>query len=189
MPALPDIEQLGWIGAASHDLGDLIDIQTGVALTVLALAVGGIHGGGDLADLGALFGIRGRRKCETDLQQVELSNLIRWHGESVELLGLLGQTNSFIAGALAGRSGESLGVIGDEVFLDPGSPAGFDAEIVQLHFRGIEKFLGVGGGGLGLAATGQESEDGWNSETQDKRSHRGMITRRPVFISEARRSS
>ena len=74
--------------------------------------------------------------------------------DAVELLGLLGQADGFIAGALAGGGGKRLGVVGDEVFLNPFGAAGLDAEVVELHLRVVEKFLGVVGGGLGLAAAG-----------------------------------
>ena len=91
-------------------------------------------------------------------------------------LACFGHADGFIAGALAGGGGKRLGVVGDEVFLNPGSAAGLDAEIVQLHFRVVEKFLGVVGGGLGLRLQPvRTQQNGWNSDTQDERSHRVMI--------------
>jgi len=95
------------------------------------------------------------RQGELGFQQIQFAGRIGGGLHAVELLGLLGQANGFIAGALAGGGGKRLSVIGDEVFLDPGRAAGLDAEIVQLHFGVVEKFFGVGGGGLGLSAAGQ----------------------------------
>ena len=87
-------------------------------------------------------------------QEVQLAGGIGGHLHAVELLGLLGQTDGFIAGALAGGGGKRFGVVGDEVFLDPFGAAGLDAEIVEFHLRVVEEFLGVVGGGLGLRTAG-----------------------------------
>ena len=102
---------------------------------------------------------------------------------AVELLGLFGEADRFIAGALAGGGGKRFGVVGDEVFLDPFGAAGLDAEIVEFHLGVVEEFLGVVCSGLGLAASDEESENGGNSDTQDERSHRAMIPSSPDPIS------
>src|SRR6476620_12096166 len=108
MPAFPDVEKLGWIGAVGHDFGDLIDIQAGVALAVLALSVGVIHGGCEIVNLLTLFWVGRWRQSKANLQQIHLASLIRWQRHAVELLGLFGQANGFVTRALCGCRGKSL---------------------------------------------------------------------------------
>ena len=125
-----------------------------IVLAVLALAVSGVERGRDLAHFGAFLGVGRRREGEADFQQLQHAGGIGGHVDAVELLRVLGQADGFIAGALAGGGGKRLGVVGDEVFLDPFGAAGLDAEVVELDLGVVEKFLGVVGGGLGLAAAG-----------------------------------
>ena len=149
--------------------------QRPITLAVLAFAVGGVERGRELIHFGAFLGVGGRREREPGFQEVQHAGGVGGNLNAVELFGLLGQADGLISRALAGGGGKRLGIVGDEVFLNPFGAAGFDAEIVEFHLRVVEKFLGVAGGGLGLGAAGEESENGWNSDTQDERSHRVMI--------------
>lgn len=95
------------IGAAGHDLGDVVDVQAGLAIvfTVLAFAVGGVERGRQLIHFGAFFRVGRRGQCESDFQQIQFAGDIGGHLNAVELLGLLGQADGFIAITLAGCSG------------------------------------------------------------------------------------
>ncbi len=95
-----------------------------------------------------------RRESEPRLKQLHHAGRIGPQLDVVELLGLLGQADRLIAGALAGGGRKSLGIVGDEVFLNPFRAARLDAEIVEFHLGVVKELLGVVGGGLGLGTAG-----------------------------------
>ena len=68
--------------------------------------------------------------------------------DTIELFSLLGETNGFIAGALAGGGRKRLGVVSDEVFLDPSGARGLEGEVEEFLFGGGDELFGVGNGGF-----------------------------------------
>ena len=123
VPALPHLAQARRVAVLGEDLGDLLDVQAGVARlaagAVLAAAVHAVHRRHELRQFGGLFRIGRRRHREDVLEHRQLAPLVRGQLDAVELRRALREAGSRRHEGLAGAGVHGLGVHGDERLLHP----------------------------------------------------------------------
>src|SRR5579871_6099072 len=155
MPAFPRRENLVWITAARHGPFEIVQrqafsagrVSVGSGGTILAFAVIAIESHGNLGEPGLRRGILRRGQRQRQFQQKKLARVDGRKLESIEARGFQRQIGGRGKHFLLRVGGNALGVVGDEVFLDPARALRFVAELEELLFGLDDELVRLGHGG------------------------------------------
>src|SRR5262249_28823062 len=167
----------GGQGAAQIVQGEALLLPVGRGagrwgLAVLALAVRAIHPGGDLGEFFSFRIIVRGGRGQRELQQCELPRQLRRHFELVKAASLKRKLRDHGSKFFLGLGGEDLGVVGDEVLLNPTGAAGAYAQILQLVLSFFHENLSLGDRGCSLRASCIRGR-GWPESLVDDLGNRG----------------
>ena len=96
------------------------------------------------------FGIVGRGKTGGEFQQQAFARKFGRELHGVEAVGFLGEFGGRGVLRLIGVGGDLFRIVGNEVFLDPGSARGLHVQFEQLLLGPFDEFAGLFGARLRL---------------------------------------
>ena len=150
VPAFPHLAELLFVSRRRHDLRDLVDVEAGRRLRLvapLAFAVGRLQPRHDRRQLFGFLRIGRRGHDERELEEVELAALVGRNLDFVEPGRLLGEARNGARHLQIHSRADRLGVVGDEGLRDPPRLILRDVQALQRLVRVVEELLRVCGRG------------------------------------------
>ena len=87
------------------------------------------------------FGIVGSGKTGGEFEEKAFAGEFRGKLDVIKAMGLLGVLRGGGVGFFVGVGGDLFGIDGDEIFLDPGSALGFDAQIEEALLGSFDELF------------------------------------------------